>query len=99
MKLIGQRRIAWMGVALVLFLAITKMPAAPATDNEPRLSQLDMSQLGSEQRAVATEILKVSSVGLGGPYNAMLRSPVMADRLVRMLDYVRVRTSLPRRLN
>jgi 4-carboxymuconolactone decarboxylase len=43
--------------------------------------------------------MKISSVGLGGPYNPMLRSPVMAERLKRLLDYLRFNTSLPTRLN
>jgi len=38
-------------------------------------------------------------VGLGGPYNPMLRSPVMGDRLFQLLDYLRFKTSVPRRLN
>src|SRR5262249_29890842 len=41
----------------------------------PRLRQLTTADLNDQQRALADEILKVSSVGLGGPYNAMLRSP------------------------
>jgi len=44
-------------------------------------------------------VLKVSSLGIQGPYNVMLRSPVMAQRMVAMLDYLRFNTSLPRRLN
>ena len=43
--------------------------------------------------------MKISSVGLGGPYNIMLRSPVFADRMKRLLDYLRFNTSLPTRLN
>jgi len=58
-----------------------------------------MDQLSDAQRPVAQEIMKVSSSGLGGPYNSMLRSPVMAERMLNMLDYVRFRTTLPRRLN
>jgi 4-carboxymuconolactone decarboxylase len=64
-----------------------------------RFPQLTIEQLDKEQRPLGDEILKISSIGLAGPYNPMLRSPVMADRLFRLLDYLRFNTSLPRRLN
>jgi 4-carboxymuconolactone decarboxylase len=38
-------------------------------------------------------------VGLGGPYNPLLRSPVMAQRMYDLLDYLRWHTSVPTKLN
>lgn len=73
--------------------------AQEATSMTKRFPQLDLPQLTPDQRAVADEILKVSSVGIAGPYNPMLRSPVFAGRMVKLLDYLRFNTSLPRRLN
>lgn len=64
-----------------------------------RFPQLTLEQTTPAQRPLAEEILEISSVGLAGPYNPMLRSPVMAERLFRLLDYLRFNTSLPRRLN
>ena len=64
-----------------------------------RFPQLKLEQLNDQQRPVAEEILKVSSVGLAGPYNPLLRSPLLADRMVKLLDYLRFNTSVPRRLN
>jgi 4-carboxymuconolactone decarboxylase len=64
-----------------------------------RFPQLSLDELDDRQRALAEEILKVSSVGLSGPYNPMLRSPVMGERLFQLMDYLRFKTSLPRRLN
>jgi 4-carboxymuconolactone decarboxylase len=79
------------------------MSAADLGAQEPasrkRFPQLTLEQLTASQRPVAEEILKVSSVGLSGPYNPMLRSPVLAERLFRLLDYLRFNTSVPRRLN
>jgi 4-carboxymuconolactone decarboxylase len=43
--------------------------------------------------------MKVSSTGLGGPYNAMLRSPVLGQRLFDLFYYLRWQTSVPTRLN
>lgn len=65
----------------------------------PRFPQLAPEQLNAEQQRVAAEILKVSSGGLGGPYNFLLRSPVLADRILKLADYLRFNTSVPRRLN
>jgi 4-carboxymuconolactone decarboxylase len=72
---------------------------AENSDKPPRFPQVTMEQLDETQKRVAEEILKVSSAGLGGPYNILLRSPVMADRFLKMADYLRFNTSLPRRLN
>lgn len=73
--------------------------ARAQTPENPRFSQLTMDQLSGEQRVLAEQILKVSSVGLSGPYNALLRSPVMGERIFSLLDYLRFNTSVPRRLN
>jgi len=72
---------------------------AQSPDVTKRFPQITIDQLDPQGRATAEEILKISSVGLGGPYNPMLRSPVMAERLKRLLDYLRFNTSLPTRLN
>jgi 4-carboxymuconolactone decarboxylase len=72
---------------------------AQSPDVTKRFPQITIDQLDPQGRATAEEIMKISSVGLGGPYNPMLRSPVMAERLKRLLDYLRFNTSLPTRLN
>jgi 4-carboxymuconolactone decarboxylase len=70
-----------------------------AQDKQPRFPQLQMDQLNEQQRPLAEQIMKVSSVGLGGPYNTLLRSPVLGERMFMLLDYLRFNTSVPRRLN
>jgi 4-carboxymuconolactone decarboxylase len=70
-----------------------------SSDKEQRFPQLKVDQLSEQQRPFADEILKVSSIGISGPYNMMLRSPVMGQRLFAMLDYLRFNTSVPKRLN
>lgn len=89
---------AAIGAALTLALAVPKLHARAST-SQPRFAQLTMDQLTPEQRPLAEKIMKVSSVGISGPYNSMLRSPVMGDRLFMLLDYLRFNTSVPRRLN
>jgi 4-carboxymuconolactone decarboxylase len=73
--------------------------AANIQGKEPRFPQLTLEQLSDEQRPLGEKILKISSVGLGGPYNPMLRSPVMAQRMYDLLDYLRWHTSVPTKLN
>ena len=55
---------------------------------EPRFPQLTKEQLTDAQKPLAEEILKVSSVGLGGPYNPLLRSPVLGQRMFDLPHYL-----------
>ncbi|MCP3467551.1 carboxymuconolactone decarboxylase family protein [Bradyrhizobium sp. CCGUVB23] len=75
------------------------MFAGPATSREPRFPQLTMDQLDEKQRPLGEQIMKVSSVGIGGPYNPMIRSPVLGQRLFDLFYYLRWETSVPARLN
>jgi 4-carboxymuconolactone decarboxylase len=72
---------------------------APAIGKEPRFSQLTMEQLNDQQRPLGEQIMKISSIGIGGPYNAMLRSPVFGQKMFDLLYYLRWQTSVPLRLN
>ena len=58
-----------------------------------------MEQLSAEQKPLGEQIVKVSSVGLAGPYNPLLRSPVLGQRMFDLLYYLRWNTSVPLRLN
>lgn len=80
-------------------LVIGRPMQAQTPDSPKRFPQVTLERLNEQQRPVADEILKVSSVGLTGPYNLLLRSPVLADRMFRLLDYLRFNSSVPRRLN
>jgi 4-carboxymuconolactone decarboxylase len=64
-----------------------------------RFPRLSIDQVSDEQRPLAEQILKVSSIGLGGPYSPLLRSPVLGQRMFDLLHYLRWNTSLPLRLN
>lgn len=83
------------------FALIPMMPEAQvrSADKEQRFPLLKLEQLNEQQKPFADEILKVSSIGISGPYNMMLRSPQMGQRMFSMLDYLRFNTSVPRRLN
>ena len=51
------------------------------------------------QKPLADHVMKVSSVGIGGPYNLLLRSPVLGQRLCDLFHYLRWETSVPTKLN
>jgi 4-carboxymuconolactone decarboxylase len=72
---------------------------APAAGKPPRFPQLTLDQLSAAQKPVGDQIMKVSSVGIGGPYNSMLRSPKLAQLLFDLFHYLRWETSIPLKLN
>jgi 4-carboxymuconolactone decarboxylase len=73
--------------------------SASAASRPPRFPPLTMAQLTDEQRPLAEAIMRISSVGIAGPYNPMLRSPVFGQRMFDLLDYLRWHSSLLPRLN
>ncbi|HEX4332384.1 MAG TPA: hypothetical protein VH040_09610 [Usitatibacter sp.] len=66
---------------------------------DKRFPQLTPDQLSPEQKPLGDQVMKVSSVGLGGPYNPLLRSPVLGQRMFDLLYYLRWDTTVPLRLN
>lgn len=70
-----------------------------APGKPPRFPQLTMADLNPEQRPLGEEIMKFSRVGIGGPYNILMRSPVLLRRMLDLWNYLRWNTSVPLRLN
>lgn len=62
--------------AAAVLAAVGGWLAAQASSGggEPRFPQLTLEQLIPAQRPVGEKILSVSSVGLAGPYNSMIRT-------------------------
>src|SRR2546428_11060998 len=82
---------------LIGYMAVAADPSA--TPKGPRFVPLTYEQLNVYQKPLGEQIMKVSSVGLGGPYNPLLRSPVLGQRMFDLLYYLRWNSSLPLRLN
>jgi len=80
------------------FVALT-LVGSHVMSKEPRFPPLTLDRLTDAQRPLAEQIMKVSSVGLGGPYNPLLRSPVLGQRMFDLLHYLRWETSVPLKLN
>jgi 4-carboxymuconolactone decarboxylase len=72
---------------------------ASTTPKAPRFEPLSIDQLNAYQKPLGEQIMKVSSIGLGGPYNPLLRSPVLGQRMFDLLYYLRWNSSVPLRLN
>src|ERR1700737_1774222 len=89
------------GMAVGLLFAAFRTWAADESPpaKAPRFAPLTFDQLNVYQKPLGEQILKVSSVGLGGPYNPLLRSPVLGQRMFDLLYYLRWNTSVPLRLN
>jgi 4-carboxymuconolactone decarboxylase len=64
-----------------------------------RMAEIPLDKMSSAQRAVADAIMSGPRGGLRGPFNAWLRSPVLADRLQKVGEYIRFNTSLEKRIN
>jgi 4-carboxymuconolactone decarboxylase len=82
----------WIAGAVV---ALGLMSTAGAAE---RFAQLAPEQMTPGQRKVADAIMR-SRKNLGGPFNAWLRSPELADRLQNVGEYVRYNTALPKSLS
>jgi 4-carboxymuconolactone decarboxylase len=64
-----------------------------------RFKPLTWEALTPEQKAMVDDLLAGSRTSLNGPFNALLRSPEMGNLAQNLGEYVRFRTSVPRRLN
>ncbi len=80
-------------------IAVQSFAADAGAASTPRFPQLTLEDLTVHQKPLGEQITKVSSVGLSGPYNPILRSPVMGQRMFDLLYYLRWNSSVPQRLN
>lgn len=65
---------------------------------QPRFVQKKLEDTAGEERALAERFLKETRVGLGGPWNVMLRSPAMSEHLLETYRYFRWKSALPKNL-
>ena len=86
------------------------LAGANAVRAEDRFAILQPDQMNAEQKKLFEAIIAgprsqnygneaVQRVLRGGPFNAWLRSPELGDRLQKVGEYVRFKTSIPQRLN
>jgi 4-carboxymuconolactone decarboxylase len=88
----------------IFVLAGLARAQAPAPNAAPlrgdRFKPLAYDQMTPEQRKMADLVMsgKIQG-GTGGPFNVLLRSPVLGEAVVRYGEYVRFRSPLPAKLN
>jgi 4-carboxymuconolactone decarboxylase len=86
------------GLAILLFASAALAADMPALRGD-RFKPLTAAEMTPEQKALADAILAGPRASLNGPFNVMLRSPELGDRLQKVGEYVRFKTSIPPRLN
>jgi 4-carboxymuconolactone decarboxylase len=64
-----------------------------------RFKPLTPETMTPEQKQVADNIMSGPRQGMRGPFNALLRSPELADHAQKLGAYVRFKTSIPPKLN
>ena len=80
-------------------IGVAALVLAGAAQAEPRFKPLSEAQLDDAQRKVYKEIAGGPRGGVRGPFNALLRSPELAERSQKLGEYIRFQSSLPARLN
>jgi 4-carboxymuconolactone decarboxylase len=92
------RRLIVMGVGLSLGLSAALAADIPSLRGD-RFKPLDLNRLDPEQNAMIHGILAGSRTSLNGPFNILLRSPDLGNRLQAVGEYLRFKTSLPHAIN
>jgi 4-carboxymuconolactone decarboxylase len=64
-----------------------------------RFKPLTYETMTPEQKQLTDHILNSERKSMGGPFNALLRSPEMGDLAQQLGAHIRFKTSLPHRLN
>jgi 4-carboxymuconolactone decarboxylase len=73
--------------------------ATAANPKQRRFTELTDADMDEAQRKVYRGIASGPRGGVRGPFNALLRSPELADRVQKVGEYIRFQSSLPARLN
>ena len=92
------RKLFVMGVGLSLALSAALAADIPSLRGD-RFKPLDLNRLDPEQNAMIHGILAGSRTSLNGPFNILLRSPDLGNRLQAVGEYLRFKTSLPHAIN
>ena len=64
-----------------------------------RFAPLTWETLNGDQRTMVADLLAGSRTSLNGPFNVLLRSPIMGNHAQKLGDYLRFHTAVPAKLN
>ncbi len=102
MKIFGSmaRGVFGPAAALICICAMAQTAAAPDLKlRGDRFKALKYENLDPAQKIMADHLLTGERAGANGPFNVMLRSPVMGDLAAELGSQVRFHSTLPPRLN
>src|SRR5262245_5443164 len=88
-------------VAVVMFGAgiLAAQEARKLDLRGDRFKPLTWEQLNPAQKTMVNDLLAGSRTSLSGPFNVLLRSPEMGNLAQKLGEYVRLKSTVPRRLN
>jgi 4-carboxymuconolactone decarboxylase len=110
-KILGAALLVSLLVACATMEGTTAPPPDTRFEGQRRFALTPLTEMTPEQRAVADAIMKgpraavgspaaaAGATSLSSPFNVWNRSPELADRLQKIGEYVRFKSSLPPRLN
>jgi len=84
----------WIGIFVFGMTTITN-----AQTKEPRFPEIKREQMTEAQKQVYDAIAGGPRGGVRGPFGPLLRSPELTDRIQKLGEYLRYKSSLPARLN
>jgi 4-carboxymuconolactone decarboxylase len=76
-----------------------EMPSPVNSHDGRRFTQLTEATMTPRQRESYQGIVSGPRKGASGPFNALLRSPEVADRVQKVGEYIRFQSSIPAPLN
>lgn len=79
--------------------SVTPVPQGFGDARHERLPLPARETLNDAQRAAADALIAGPRKGVKGPFVALLRSPVLMDRLAKVGEYLRFESALPTRIN
>lgn len=77
----------------------SETPAPDRASDGRRFKQLTEATMTARQRESYQAIVSGPRKGARGPFNALLRSPDVADRIQKVGEYIRFQSSIPPALN
>ncbi len=97
-------------IGLLIAGLIVLAGSAAAQEDMRRFRLIPFSEMTPEQRAYADAVKSGPTAGtgsaalagttsIGSPFNVYLRSPVLAQQLLKVAEHIRFKSSLPTRLN
>ena len=87
------------GVVAVCAMAVWAQERRDLNLRGNRFAPLTWETLNADQKTMVNDLLAGTRTSLNGPFNVLLRSPDMGNITQKLGEYLRFKTTVPRRLN